>query len=695
MSNPLPPDMLALGMTPEDSYQPEFVAITEEEVEQAQTEQRDPYPAAILKITDKQRDALKTYITEQLDYLIEANQSRIEKIALQELAYRALSEEPKTTPFVGACNDVVPVIAMAVDPVHARLDTGIFKVGQVFHIKTLRRSWLDYSKALEKYLEYYQKHKVQFRRVAAPRLLELTKHGTAVFKTIFEHERYKVQTYNDQWEVIESEVTRFRGPQTVGVPLQDFLFPPGYENVEDCPMVAERIFMSWGALQIAQASGKITNIDVLKGQEYTEKDLVREVQEHTSEHVDHDRLPDKFELYEIWFRYDLNGDGLPETLVATWHHPTQELLQLRYNWYFHQQYPYTVIPYSITNGSLDGIGIAEMSLVFQNASTKWHQMATDNAYLANIRMFIARKGSSIEDPPVLYSGRTFFVEDPSRDFVPFQAANIYNSTLQERQNVLGLAEKRTGVSDYLVGRESPIVGSRATATSTLALIQEGTRRVEEVLENIRQGFSDIAMKWIHLWMQYGTDDLEDIIFDTETSDNLKRFFTEANRLNIYGALSIDLSATDAANNKSVQQQLQLAIIQVMMNYLTQVMELGQLAITSQQQGMQSMSDLATDVADAAKNMFKELLETYDVPNPEEYLITLENYLNDPTQSNAGAGIGGGEGDPALAAGGVPQFAGMADLLNSLNGSAGPRPVGPPTPGVPSGPPPRPGMFEGA
>jgi hypothetical protein len=153
------------------------------------------------------------------------------------------------------------------------------------------------------------------------------------------------------------------------------------------------------------------------------------------------------EIWEIWCDYVwIRSQGHSISLVLTYHEPTETFLQRRYNWYFHQRKPYTIIPYQVTNDSLYGLGISEMSMFFQDAQTKWHSMATDNAYLANIRMFIAKKDSGIEEVPKLYTGRTFFVDNPQTDFVPFAAADVYASTLQERQNLFGLNEKRTGVS---------------------------------------------------------------------------------------------------------------------------------------------------------------------------------------------------------------------------------------------------------
>lgn len=613
------------------------------------------FPKALIPMSEDQRVGLLRWINEWFTACDSAHSAKVQEWALQEQEYRARSQGPLSVPFIGACGDTVPVSAMAIDPVHARLDTGIFKADPVIRIKPLSKKTTQYVDALEKWIEFYQKHRLQLRKIASPRILEMAKHGTMIFKTVYDCEKYNVMTYNAKWEVIKKEVTRFKGPRVFGLSLADVLFPPQYQDIQDCPIVFERQRYAITQLRVLEASQKITNVDKIKDQAQTQRDVLEIERQKSANHEESaSEIKNLIEIYEIWCDYDINGDGLPEKLVITWHKGTDTILQCRYNWYFHQRKPYTVIPYSVSNDSLYGIGIGEMCSFFQAAQTKWHRMATDNTYLANIRMFIAKKESGIEEVPKLYSGKTFFVDDPTKDFIPFSAANIYPSTLTERQNLFGLAEKRTGVSDYLTGRESPIVGSRATATSTVALIQEGTRRVEEVLENIRVGFAEIIENCLYIWIQYGLDGLDDIVFGTdEIAGKLKSFFDSVSEQNVHGSLSVELAATDAANNRSVQQQVQLAIIQVMMQYLNKLVEAGQLAIAASTQQPQ-LTGLIGEVMNSARKMFKDLLQKYDIRNPDDYLPDLEKYLNAATQGQGIAGTdqgnaGGPEGQPGVPA----------------------------------------------
>lgn len=650
------------GMEFRDESIPTGTSVSAEErlppVDEPDVEEKPKYPPPIIKdITEDQYNKFRIWVQQYVEDLISDQAQKQQDWADQEKAYRAESGPRLSTPYVGASNETIPAIAMSVDPIHARLETGIFKQDPVYTIKPLRKSFVKYRFALSDFFEYYQKHKLKLRQISSPRILEAAKLGTCVFKTVYDHQVGTIRTYDADWKVITKKETRFKGPNVYGISLGDILFPPLYQHIQDCPIVIERIRTTYGKLKLAEASGKITNVDKIKGFETPNRTQLEITRAELSHHDTTRRYIDDLEMYEGWCDYDINEDGQNEHLVFTWHRDINDFLQLRYNWYFHQRKPYTIIPYCVTNDSLYGLGLCEMVKPFQELLTKWHRMATDNAYLANIRMFIVKRESGIEAIPRLYSGRCFFVDDPTKDFIPFATSDTYPSTIVERQNIFGLLEKRTGLSDYLAGRESPIVGSRSTATATVALIQEGTKRVEQVLENFRQGFAEIGENCMHIWIQYGLDGIDDVVFgDEETGQLIREFFDEvAKPENVIGGLAFDLTATDAANNRPMIQQMQLQIIQVVMGYLEKVLEAGS-GMLQAKQTMPELAALIGDVARAARQMFKDLLHNYNIQNPDDYLPDLDKYLNGPQQTVPGgapAGEGGTPGfpEPALVPGG--------------------------------------------
>lgn len=645
----------------------------------------NPYPDNKLKVSDEKRQEFLIWMTQKLQELLDAQSDKQEEWAKSEIAYRALeagtgfnngasARNFTPLPFEGASRVTIPVIAMAVDPIHARLDTGIFKQDPVIRIKGLKKSILKYTNALEEFVDMNQKHRWGLRSVFSPGILEFCKLGTMFYRTEYENEEYDTSVYDEQFNVIKSHVVVYKGPKVFRVSIGDMLFPSNYTNLQDPPIIAERVRTTLDKLRIAQASGKLKGLEAISDFSTINRTPLESALEDASNHHSVTYSRDDLVVYRVWCDYDILGRGTPQKLYVVYHHESRSIVSLRLNWYFNQRRPYTAIPYTIANNSIYGLGICEMVRPFQDSITQWERMASDNAYIANIRMFIVRKGSGIEEVPRLYAGRCFFVEEPKADFIPFNTGDIYPSTLSERQNLFGMVEKRTGVSDYLTGRESPIIGSRATATSTLALIQEGTKRVEQVLENIRMGIAEIVQNAFDIWTQYGVDGIEDDVFaGDETGTLVKEFFDkQASHNTVRGALAIDLSATDAAGNRQVQQQLQLSIIQLMMGYYEKLMSAGQMALQAQGQAPQ-LTQLILATMDAASKMFKDLLQKYDIRNPDDYLPDIRQYITGqpvgmPSAPIAGQGAMPG---PAGSAGG-PAVAPRLPL--------GPQPTPPGTPG---------------
>ena len=139
----------------------------------------EAYPDAFVKgIKEKDIIRFKNWLDVWIQSLSSEFARKMDEWAAQEKAYRARSAGPKSYPFEGACGDTIPVMAMAVDPVVARLDIGVFKNDPVFSLKALKKSYTEKIPSVEQFIQYYQHHKLHLRKVVQPRFLEMTKHGT-------------------------------------------------------------------------------------------------------------------------------------------------------------------------------------------------------------------------------------------------------------------------------------------------------------------------------------------------------------------------------------------------------------------------------------------------------------------------------------------------------------------------------------
>jgi hypothetical protein len=139
------------------------------------------------------------------------------------------------------------------------------------------------------------------------------------------------------------------------------------------------------------------------------------------------------------------------------------------------------------------------------------------------------------------------------------------------------------------------------------------------------------------------------------SEGVITFFDNIRELDIGSTLAVDLSATDSTNNKAVQQQMQLALIQTFMQFYQELIKGGQLASMAAQSGQPALAELVGQAMESARNMYRDFATKYEVPNPEEYLPELETFLQSLARGNPAP-------QPPVApggAGGPPTIPGMA------------------------------------
>jgi hypothetical protein len=226
----------------------------------------DAYPAPILPISKETEARLKAHISEWLTSLQQSHTDKVKEWADQEAGYRAISDGPKNTPFVGACGDVVPVIAMAVDPVHARLDTGIFKAKPVFKLTGLKKSILPVHRRARTVDRVLPEAPAALPAVCSPRILEMTKHGTMIYKTVYERETLQDQGLRSQVEGRRQGRHHLRRTEDLRDQHSGPALPPDTSISTTVPSWRS-VRTTYGNLKIAEASNKLKNVEKLADQE--------------------------------------------------------------------------------------------------------------------------------------------------------------------------------------------------------------------------------------------------------------------------------------------------------------------------------------------------------------------------------------------------------------------------------------------
>lgn len=473
----------------------------------------------------------------------------------------------KTFPWPGACNTKVNLSGEYVDSVVARIMQSTFTTTPHWVATQLNKQWADAARPLERYLDWGRKYIWDQYGVVKKAVLECCKLGTSIIYNGWQEialRRYNVVTNQAE------DAGEFRGPKPEWIAREDFLIPKGYVDIATAPFVAVRWWFSPQEYERLRQTGFFGLAQDNFNPRKVEDTDVRLRQERSN-----DPSSGLVCLYQVWFAWDLDGDGYPEEHIMWLHLSTKTLHRYEANPYLHGMRPFVRLIYIEREGEFDGIGIPESIEQYQDEVTTIHRQRGDNRTIANVRGAVARRGCGLSQNEKWYPGAIKFVTDPKNDLVPFQLGEVYPSSQTDEQITIRLAEQRVGVNDVNQGLITPPIG-RATATTVISQLQEGTRRFDLNTSEVRRALSLQGMQICELWQTHGLPEPNESnspeqILDPEDAFQVRRVFEHPEA--IRGILALELNISTAAINKEVEKQSSIQLFQMVTGYYAQLMQL--------------------------------------------------------------------------------------------------------------------------
>lgn len=607
---------------------------------------------------------------------------------------------PKRFPYEGAFNYTLPLTAIDVDVLYARFMQTIHAPDNIWSCSPLNERWTAAAKPLQDFLQVLDYRLLRMYNVNKRALLEMTKLGTAIYKTGWLYENRPVWGYDAQGN--RERQTRITSrPFVDHVRLADFLLPAySYAIQADdqggAPWVAERHRVSLHTLYtMAEATAPfLPNIDkatldyIARFEEADRPKLDVKLQEldfHRrsdpasatkldGDDFDKDRErgsqggstlhhQKEIELWEVHARFGTQSPYDADDVVVWYHVPTRKIVRAIYGQYDHGKRPFDKTVYFPGDGFW-GIGVCEQKEMFQALGSELMNFTLDNVILSNSRMIVAKSSANIGPGEPIYPWKTFLTDgDVRSEFGVFPMADIYPSLPMVQQGLAALGEKRTGISDIQLGQMQNLPG-RTPATTMMSLLQEGNRRPDLTIRDQRyEGLSVIGLRVLELCQQYISSPVNyegkqwlqmtvDMLGMPEGAAVAEKLMTPTEPISL--GLGVTLTATSGSANKEVERQGALALLQLAGQIGPQFLQLIQVAM--QAQGT-PLAQVALNVAQGMQKLYTRTLEQYDVRDAED-LLPLAGILETqdaPDPASAGGfptGAGGAELppiDPAMAA----------------------------------------------
>lgn len=533
-------------------------------------------------------------------------------------------KEVKNFPFEKASNLVVPMQSITVNALVARHIQSINASRPFWTVTPLSSKWTDYAMPNQRLMDYAQRFEMKMIANLVPFLYDQGNLGTAFAKVAWIRETYQNKTYNDDGEIILYEQERSDGPRFIPIHPSDFIMPTtSIQSLQDCPWVAHRFRLNWWTI-LRRSKGidpayinteKIKSWFKQEADEKTDKDEQRE-------HLFRSENVREYELFEVWAEFDYDDDGIYEQCVFTYSLDANTLVRPTLNPFIHGWRPFVSNQCFPRPHRVLGIGYGQKLERLQEGISTAANQAIDNASLANARCLKAKRNSGIKPGVKIYPGKVFTLADMG-DLETFQLGDIYPSSAMIINFLRDFSERDTGVSDYSLGKESQVVGSAATATSTLALIQEGSKMFDFLLTNLRQTLNEVAYQVYSLYAQFKPSGL---VFSLEGDDaKLVEETWKAPEGDVRKGLQFDLTASSAYVNAALERESWVQLFSLLQGYYSKIFEATQ--VIFEPQAPPQLKVLAGKMAASGQLVMQRILEKWNILDSDRLLIPTEDLIS--------------------------------------------------------------------
>jgi hypothetical protein len=303
-------------------------------------------------------------------------------------------------------------------------------------------------------------------------------------------------------------------------------------------------------------------------------------------------------------------------------------------------------------GRWRGIGICKQNEMFQREVTTMHRQRLDSGTLANMGMLKVHRMSGYGPKEPIFPGKMWFLDDMTH-VEPFKMSEVQQSAFADEQGTLIYSQQRTGVNEVMMGM--PQVGTPGTATSDLARIQEGNKKFDFVMKNLKSCANEVITDLFCNIVQFGPKNI-DYFEWADGGEKLRQLMTLPVSL-IRQSIIFEVVAAGQQSNRIMDRQNWMNIAALITQYYQSMLLLTQDDPKLQAVVMQRALIAATEA-------MRQILDTFDVKNKERIIVEeVEKMLNG--QSGTGTIPGGGAGPAGN--GNAPQ---RMDLLKQIAASFG-------------------------
>jgi len=524
------------------------------------------------------KDVLAGDIRHILNRELQNQAKLIKKLEVWNRQYRG-KKKPKSYPHEGCSNLAIPLTRWLTDTVLVRVVDAIFSQVKVWVLRALEPEWVDVVPELEDGLDWWQKWIANFRKTIFSPLLQCMKTGTGVIKLDYERRKRTIVRRATPEEIRSKQIKKYRAsngellvkvPQTVydgpvlkAINRKDFVISSDARTIQDAFLVGFKTRLPKPVVEMRKRTKFYTltadELDTLLIGDELDETEVKRIEDANKEYQEEQ---DMVEIWELWLRYDVDGDGEPDDIVVTYNQRTGIILRAIYNPFFYGFRPFKELVFNPVEYSFDGEGLCQILEHLQEEIDTVHNQRIDRMNIINAPPMKRRAGSLCKNIEYVKPGQIVDMDEMD-DLEEFGLSEVYPSTWQEEALINQYAQQAVGVTQHVMGQST---AERPVARDTLALIQEANKKFKFGIDNIRQDIEEIGIMVLEMFAQFSPT----LSYKTEEEGGFDTKAVSFPAGYIRDGVKVDLMASSEVLNTEVRREIDLTLYQLLKDYSTSV-----------------------------------------------------------------------------------------------------------------------------
>lgn len=582
----------------------------------------------------KLRDELSEHIKENLDTELRNQEKLIANLQRWHKLYKAEKRGARPKPWMADVS--IPVIRKISDTIFVRIHDMVWNKMRVFLFRPRAIATQEQNDKMaiwEKAFNNYVRNDLDLKEKMIFPTRQAVNSGTGVVKIVYETKNKTIYRYSSDEEKYNPAVRKYRLPGTkqtvVKEPSIVFRGPNVY------PIDRARFVISSDALSIEEAylagfsfDKRKPQLKTLAARKIYDKEAVDKLTASKPDETAEKRAESEgktltktpytepYTLWEVWTKYDVDGDGEEDDIVVTFHRESGQILKAIYNPIFYGYRPFADMKSaSQVSYTYDGEGVCEINEVMSEMLDALNNLKLDNMKLANLPAIFVQTGVGMDNKE-LEPGKFHYTDVPPKDAIhvlqwPDSTMTIINEVnwlIAQMEAVCGITPISLGVS----------TAERPVFKETAMVQDESNKKFKSWTDRARETYREIGYKLLEAFAQYQP------VYEY-TDENGEMMSVEMPTGNIRDYLDLDLVVASEEWNMTLRREVELMKYQLLSDYSTKMAGMVQMLVSPAVPS--DMKKFIVQTNDIGARAVAKVLENFEGGEPESYVVDIRKVID--------------------------------------------------------------------